>query len=61
MTIADLSLFLGALNAQAGEEFDGIAFLDDQIAQAEARLTRTRRFLATLRQTRAALIHAPYD
>lgn len=59
MTIADLSQFLTQLQAEEGEAFDGIAFLDARIAETEERLSRTRRFLRTLKETRAALIRAP--
>ena len=53
-TIAELVLFFGRLSAPE-DGFDGGAFLDAKIAEVEARLDRGRRFLATLKQARAAL------
>lgn len=55
LTIAELSVFLGQLDAADVEEFDGEAFLDARIAEVEARIHRARRFLAALRAARKAL------
>ena len=60
MTLADLTVLLSQLDAAAGEDFDGFAFLDARIADVETRITRSQRFLETLRATRAALARAPY-
>ena len=61
LTIADLTLFIAGLKAESGETFDGLAFLDRRIAEAEARRARIDRFITTLRQTRDALERAPFD
>lgn len=55
MTIADLTLFLGQLEAADAEDFDGEAFLTDRITEVEARIRRSRRFLTALRAARTAL------
>jgi DNA-binding transcriptional MerR regulator len=57
-TIADLCIFLGELTGR-DDGFDGLAFLDAKIAEVQARIARSKRFLATLRQTRIALEHSP--
>ncbi len=61
MSIGDLSIFLSQLNAEDSEAFDGDAFLASKIAEVEARLASTNRFLDTLRQTRDALRRAPLE
>ncbi len=61
MSIGDLSIFLSQLNAEDSEAFDGDAFLASKIAEVEARLASTSRFLDTLRQTRDALRRAPLE
>ncbi len=61
LTLAELTVLLGQLEADAGEDFDGFAFLDARIAEVEARIVRSKRFLATLMQTRDALARAPYS
>lgn len=58
MTLADLTVFLGEL-AAVEDGFDGEAFLDEKIAQAEARIGQARRFLRTLKATRKALRGSP--
>lgn len=55
LSIAELSVFLGQLDAADADTFDGEAFLDDRIAEVEARIRRARRFLAALHAARAAL------
>lgn len=55
MTIADLTLFLGQLEAADSDDFDGVAFLQERIAEVETRIRRSRRFLATLRAAKTAL------
>ncbi|WP_298973138.1 MerR family transcriptional regulator [uncultured Roseobacter sp.] len=61
MSIGDLSIFLSQLNPEDSEAFDGDAFLASKIAEVEARLASTSRFLDTLRQTRDALRRAPLE
>ncbi len=61
MTLADLTILLSQLEADGGEDFDGFAFLDAKIAEVEARIAQSRKFVATLRQTRAALVRAPHS
>ncbi len=61
MSIADLAILLSQLSAEAGEDFDGDAFLATKIAEVEARIEGSERFLKTLKDTRAALAIAPYD
>ncbi len=56
MTLADLTVFMAQVGADDSE--DGEAFLDAKIAEVEARIARSQRFLKTLRQTRAALARA---
>ncbi len=60
MTLTDLTVLLGQLSSEAGEDFDGFVFLDAKIAEVEARIAQSERFLATLRQTRLALAQAPF-
>ena len=55
LTIAELAVFLGQLDAAEGEDFDGEAFLDARIAEVEARIRRARRFLAALKAARQAI------
>ena len=61
MTLADVSILLAQMEAVPTEDFDGLAFLDDKIADVQARLDRATTFLETLKATRAALARAPYD
>ena len=61
VTLADLSILLGQLAAADGETFDGDAFLADKIAEVEARIVQSQRFLETLKTTRQALEDAPKD
>ncbi len=53
MTLADLTVFIAQLGAD--DSVDGEAFLDARIAEVEARIARSKRFMKTLRATRAAL------
>ncbi len=55
LTIADLSIFIGQLQAADAEDFDGEAFLQARIEEVESRIAQARRFLTTLRATKAAL------
>ncbi|QMU58621.1 MAG: MerR family transcriptional regulator [Boseongicola sp.] len=59
MSIADLSILLGQLYADDGDDFDGDQFLADKIAEVEERLAASERFLQTLKETRTALRIAP--
>ena len=61
MTLADLSILIGQLAAVDGDDFDGDAFLAGKIAEVEARITQSQRFLETLKTTRQALEDAPKD
>ena len=61
LSIGDLSIFLGQLAAEDADNFDGDAFLAAKIAEVEARIAASERFLQTLRETRHALAIAPYD
>ncbi|UOA28449.1 MerR family transcriptional regulator [Pseudosulfitobacter sp. DSM 107133] len=60
MSIHDLSKFMRQLEAQDTDDFDGDAFLADKIVEIEDRIQASKRFLATLQQTRVALAAAPY-
>ena len=55
LSIAELSVFLGQLDAEEAEEFDAEAFLQTRIDEVEARIERATRFLAALRAAKAAL------
>ncbi len=55
MTIADISMLLGQLDAADVEDFDGEAFLQERIQEVEARIERSQRFLASLRAAKDAL------
>lgn len=55
LSIADLSIFIGQLQAADAEDFDSEAFLQARIDEVEARIAQARRFLNTLRATKAAL------
>lgn len=59
VTLADLSILICQLSAADGEGFDGDAFLASKIAEVEARIDQSQRFLETLRTTRQALEDAP--
>ena len=61
MTLADVAMLMAQMDAEVSDDFDGIAFLDRKIDEVSARLGRAERFLETLKQTRAALLAAPYD
>ena len=61
LSIGDLSIFLSQLGAENCEDFDGDTFLAEKIAEVEARLEGSRRFLDILMETRAALERAPYE
>ncbi len=61
VTLADLSILIGQLSAADGDDFDGDAFLRDKIAEVEARIAQSQRFLETLKTTRQALEDAPRD
>lgn len=60
MTLADLTVLIGQLDAETGEDFDGFAFLDQKITEVEERIAMSKRFLETLRDTKKALKRAPY-
>lgn len=55
MTIEDLSQFLRQLEALDGDDFDGVAFLEQKIAEVKARIAASRRFLRALEQTCQAI------
>lgn len=59
MSIADLAMLMGQLQAADPDGFDGEAFLDARIAEVEARIARAERFLESLHQARAALAAPP--
>ena len=59
-TLAELRLFIGQLEMSGAEDFDGDAFLAAKIAEVEATIERSQRFLATLKQTQKALA-TPHD
>ena len=61
LSIGDLSLLLSQLAAENADDFDGDAFLAAKIAEVEARIEASERFLQTLRETRHALAIAPYE
>ncbi len=55
LTIADILRLVAQLNQRSDDDFDGETFLDEKIAEIEARIATSRKFLETLRQTRNAL------
>lgn len=55
LSIAELSVFLGQLDAEDAETFDGEVFLQARIDEVEARIGRAERFLAALKAAKAAL------
>lgn len=55
LTLADLRQFLNATEDLSAANFDGEAFLEQKIKMVEATITRSKRFLVTLKQTRDAL------
>ena len=60
MTLEDLMILMTQLDTHDGDEdFDGLAFLDAKIAEVEARLQQSQKFLRTLKATRDALERAP--
>ncbi|WP_171181559.1 MerR family transcriptional regulator [Ruegeria sp. HKCCD8929] len=59
MSIADLAILLGQLEAADPDSFDGEAFLQERIEEVEARIERAERFLDSLRQAKAALAAPP--
>ena len=61
LSIADLTVLLSQLASETGDDFDGDRFLADKIAEVENRIAASERFLETLRQTRVALEHAPFE
>lgn len=61
MTIADLTIFIGQLQAGDPADFDADTFLAEKIAEVETRIERSQKFLRTLKDTRAALAAAPLD
>lgn len=61
VTLADLSILMGQLAAADSDDFDGDAFLAAKIAEIEARIEQSQRFLEILRTTRQALEDAPKD
>ena len=61
LSIADITIFLGQFLSQKGDGEQIEAFLDARIAEVADRITASARFLAMLKETRAALIRAPQD
>lgn len=61
MTLADVAMFMAQMNAEGSDDFDGIDFLDAKIEEVASRLERAGRFLETLRDTRSALLAAPFE
>ena len=55
ISISDLSILLSQLAAKDAEDFDGEVFLSEKIAEVEARIESSERFLQTLLDTREAL------
>lgn len=60
LSIGDLTILLSELHSEAGEDFDGDAFLSRKIAEVEGRISASKRFLKTLHDTRQALKIAPF-
>ena len=62
MSLDNLRQLITQLEAATGDEdFDGLAFLDEKIAEVSERIARSRRFLKTLREARDALSARPVD
>lgn len=59
LTLDDVRQLIDALSIGAPEDTDALAFLDAKIGEVEATIDRSRRFLATLRASRAALMRGP--
>lgn len=55
LTIAELSVFLGQLDAADPETFDAEEFLQDRIEEVEARIERANRFLESLHAAKRVL------
>ena len=55
LPLSDMRTLLDAMEGRGPEGFDVHAFLDTRIIQVEDNIRRARRFLKTLRATRAAL------
>ena len=60
LSIADITVFLGQLLAQDGAT-DMDAFLNTKIAEVAQKIDASQRFLSMLKDTQAALKHAPQD
>lgn len=61
LSIADITVFMGQLAAEAGADFDVQTFLDSKIAEVTTRLDGATRFLDLLERTKTALAQAPQD
>ncbi len=54
-SLAELRLFIRTLDESSNGDFDAEAFLDQKIDEVERNITRSRRFLKTLKQTKTVL------
>lgn len=61
LSIAEITIFMGQFMAQDADSCDAQVFLDARIAEVQARITASQRFLNMLRQTKDALERAPQD
>ena len=59
ISIADLAILLGQLEAADPETFDAEAFLQERIDEVQARIGRAERFLDSLKRAKAALAAPP--
>ncbi|WP_298818188.1 MerR family transcriptional regulator [uncultured Roseibium sp.] len=57
-TIADLRTFFRQLENAHEEDFEGEVFLQQKIEDVEETIRRSRRFLKTLKEAKAALVSA---
>jgi len=55
LSIADILHLNAQISGRSDDDFDGESFLDQKIAEIEARIATAQQFLVTLRQTRAVL------
>lgn len=61
LSIADITLFLAQFMSQDPNSGDGNIFLDAKIAEVEARMRASEKFLKMLTETKKALARAPQD
>jgi DNA-binding transcriptional MerR regulator len=61
LSIADLALLIRHMETDGQAAFDADAFFDEKIAEVKQTIEKARRFLAILKQAKAALQRAAND